>query len=255
MFLIIGAVGVVLAAGFWAFYRSPAESKRLSEEEYRHILAGRDDEEAAEVKLPWLSFFTYPQTWGMILGFFSSIWIWNIFITFLPLFLQDTLGVSIAATGWAAAVPYLAAAIRAIFAGRITVVLARRHGLSSIRSKKAVLVEGCISLRALLCIVPFVRNPALALVVLSLAVAVVAAIQSQSWAISSDIVPDSHAARFGGIMNFGGYFGGALAPIATGIIVDTTGTYTPAFLASGVIAALGGLCYAFLVRRPVRAAT
>ena len=253
MFLIIGAAGVVLAAAFWAFYRSPAESKHLSEEEYRHILAGRDDEETADVTLPWLRFFTYPQTWGMMLGFFSSIWIWNIFITFLPLFLQDTLGVSIAATGWAAAVPYLAAALGAIFAGRITVVLARRYGLSSIRSKKAVLVVGCIALGVLLCIVPFVHDLALALVVLSLALAVVAAIQSQSWAISSDIVPDSHAARFGGIMNFGGYFGGALAPIATGVIVDVTGAYTLAFLASGVIAALGGLCYAFLVRRPVHA--
>ena len=253
MFLIIGVAGVVLAAAFWAFYRSPAESRRLSEEEYRHILAGRDDQETEGVKLPWLRFFTFPQTWGMMLGFFSSIWIWNIFITFLPLFLQDTLGVSIAATGWAAAVPYLAAALGAIFAGRITVVLARRYGLSSIRSKKAVLVVGCIALGVLLCIVPFVHDLALALVVLSLALAVVAAIQSQSWAISSDIVPDSHAARFGGIMNFGGYFGGALAPIATGVIVDVTGAYTLAFLASGVIAALGGLCYAFLVRRPVHA--
>lgn len=253
MFLIIGVAGVVLAAAFWAFYRSPAESRRLSEEEYRHILAGRDDEEAAGVKLPWLRFFTFPQTWGMMLGFFSSIWIWNIFITFLPLFLQDTLGVSIGATGWAAAVPYLAAAIGAIFAGRITVVLARSHGMTSIRSKKAVLVIGCIVLGVLLCIVPFVHDLALALVVLSLALAVVAAIQSQSWAISSDIVPDSHAARFGGIMNFGGYFGGALAPIATGVIVDSTGAYTLAFLASGVNAALGGLCYAFLVRRPVHA--
>ena len=253
MFLIIGVAGVVLAAAFWAFYRSPAESRRLSEEEYRHILAGRDDEEAAGVKLPWLRFFTFPQTWGMMLGFFSSIWIWNIFITFLPLFLQDTLGVSIGATGWAAAVPYLAAAIGAIFAGRITVVLARSHGMTSIRSKRAVLVIGCIVLGVLLCIVPFVHDLALALVVLSLALAVVAAIQSQSWAISSDIVPDSHAARFGGIMNFGGYFGGALAPIATGVIVDSTGAYTLAFLASGVIAALGGLCYAFLVRRPVHA--
>ena len=55
-------------------------------------------------------------------------------------------------------------------------------------------------------------------------------------------------------MNFGGYFGGALAPIATGVIVDSTGSYTLSFLVAGVIAALGGLCYAFLVRRPVHAA-
>ncbi|MCW1805117.1 MFS transporter [Brachybacterium squillarum] len=253
MFLIVGLAGVVLAAAFWAFYRSPEHSKHLSEEEYRYILAGRDDEETAGVKLPWLRFFTYPQTWGMMLGFFSSIWIWNIFITFLPLFLQDTLGVSIVATGWVAAVPYLAAAMGAILAGRVTVVLARRYGMTSIRSKKTILVSGCIALGVLLCIVPFIHSLAFALLVLSLALAVVAAIQSQSWAMSSDVVPDSHAARFGGIMNFGGYFGGALAPVVTGIVVDTTGSYTPSFLLAGVIAALGGLCFAFLVRKPVHA--
>src|SRR5690625_475515 len=76
-------------------------------------------------------------------------------------------------------------------------------------------------------------------------------LQAQSWAISSDIVPDSHAARFGGIMNFGGYFGGALAPIVTGAVVDATGSYTPSFLVAGLIAVLGGLCYGFMVRKPI----
>jgi len=251
MFLIIGAAGVLLAVAFWAFYRAPEDSKHLSDDEYRHILAGRDDATEESVKIPWLRFFTYPQTWGLMLGFFSTIWIWNIFLTFLPLFLQNTLGVSIASTGWVAAVPYLAAALGAIFAGRVTVVLARRYKLSSMLSKKVILVGGCVALGVLLCIVPFVHNLALALLVLSLALAIVAAAQAQSWAISSDIVPDSHAARFGGIMNFGGYFGGALAPIVTGVVVDATGSYTPSFLVAGVIAVLGGVCYGLLVRKPI----
>lgn len=70
-------------------------------------------------------------------------------------------------------------------------------------------------------------------------------------ALTSDIVPDTHAAQFGGIMNFGGYFGGALAPLVTGVIVDKTGSYTPSFLVSGVIAVLGACVYGFMVRRPV----
>lgn len=254
MFLIIGAAGIVLAAAFWAFYRSPEHSKHLSDEEYRHILAGRDGGgEEEPVKIPWLRFFAYPQTWGIMLGFFSSIWIWNIFLTFLPLFLQSTLGVSIANTGWAASVPYLAAALGAIFAGRVTLILARKYAMTSMGSKKTILVGGCVALGVLLCLVPFVQNLALALVVLSLALALVAAVQAQSWAISSDIVPDSHAARFGGIMNFGGYFGGALAPIVTGMVVDATGSYTPSFLVAGVIAALGGVSFGLLVRKPIHA--
>jgi MFS family permease len=251
MFFIVGLAGLVLAVAFWAFYRAPEESKRLTEEEYRYILAGRDDTTQPKPHLPWIKFFTYTQTWGMMLGFFSSIWVWNIFITFLPLFLQDTLDVSIAKTGWVAAIPYLASAITGIYTGRLTIVLVRRRGMTAFGSKKTILIGGSIGLGILLCIVPFVHNLAWALVVLCAALGLVAAVQAQSWALTSDIVPDTHAAQFGGIMNFGGYFGGALAPVATGIIVDKTGSYTASFLASGVIAVLGACFYWLMVRRPV----
>ncbi|GAA2183105.1 MFS transporter [Brooklawnia cerclae] len=255
MFLIIGVLGLCLAVGFWAFYRSPEESKRLSDEEYRHILAGRDDVTKPKQHLPWARFFTYRQTWGMMLGFFTSIWIWNIFITFLPLFLQDTLGVSVASTGWVAAVPYFVAAISGIYSGRITLKLARDRGMTSIRSKKSVLITACIGLGVLLVVVPFAHNLVVAVVILCLALGLVAAIQSQSWALTSDIVPDTHVAQFGGIMNFGGYFGGALAPVVTGLIYDRTGSYTPTFIVAGGIAALGALFYAVLVRKPIVAET
>ena len=52
-------------------------------------------------------------------------------------------------------------------------------------------------------------------------------------------------------MNFGGYFGGALAPVVTGMVVDKTGSYTPSFLVAGVIAALGAVFYGLLVSRPI----
>ncbi|BBY27082.1 MFS transporter [Mycolicibacterium sediminis] len=255
MFLIIGLVGLILAVAFWAWYRAPEDSKRLSDEEYRHIVAGRDDTTQPKAHLPWIKFFSYTQTWGMMLGFFTSIWIWNIFITFLPLFLQDTLGVSIAKTGWVAAIPYLAAAITGIYAGRLTVTLVRRRGMTAFGSKKAILIGGSIGVGILVCIVPFVHNLAWAIVVLCAALGLIAAVQAQSWALTSDIVPDTHAAQFGGIMNFGGYFGGALAPVLTGVIVDRTGSYTPSFLLAGGIAILGACFYGFMVRRPLSVPT
>lgn len=255
MFVVIGGLGVLVAIAFYIFYKSPEEARSLSEEEYRHILAGRDEPDAAAVNIPWLTFFKYRQTWGMMLGFFTSIWIWNIFITFLPLFLQDTLGVSIGKTGWVAAIPYLAAAIAAIYGGRITLMLVRRKGKSAMGSKKLVLVLAAIMTGILLIIVPFVHSLTWALVVLCLALGLIAIIQSQSWALTSDIVPDTHAARFGSIMNFGGYFGGALAPVITGIVVDRTGSYTPSFILAGVIAALGALFFGLMVSKPIEAST
>lgn len=250
MFLTIGVAGLILVACFWAFYRSPENSKRLSEEEFAHIKAGRDDTSKEGPTIPWAKFFTYRQTWGMMLGFFSSIWIWNIFITFLPLFLQDTLGVSIAQTGWVAAIPYLASAIGGIYTGRVTLILARKHG-NPLESKRVVLIIGCVVLAGLLVIVPLVHNLTGSLIVLCFALAFIAGIQSQSWALTSDLVPDAQAAQFGGIMNFGGYFGGALAPVVTGMIVDRTGSYTGAFFAAAAVALSGAFFYGILVRKPV----
>lgn len=250
MFVIIGIAGLVLAASFYVFYKSPEESKRLSDEEYRHILMGRDDESAPKANIPWLSFFQYRQTWGMMLGFFTSIWIWNIFITFLPLYMQTTLGVSIVKSGFYAAIPYLSAAICAIYGGHVTMIFVRR-GYSAMESKKRVLIFSALACGAILCLIPFVQNLLQAEIVLSLSLGLIAIIQSQAWALTSDIVPDTHAARFGSIMNFGGYFGGALAPVITGIIVDRTGSYSPSFIIAGVIAALGAIFFSTLIREPI----
>ena len=39
-------------------------------------------------KISWFGLFKHRQMWGMMAGFFCVIWIWNIFITFLPLYLH-----------------------------------------------------------------------------------------------------------------------------------------------------------------------
>lgn len=251
MFVVVGAMGIILAAAFFVYYRSPEESKHLSREEYRYILTGRDDPTEKPAHLPWLKFFARPQTWGMMLGFFTSIWIWNIFLTFLPLYLENAYGVSIAMTGLLAALPFLAAGVGEVLGGRVTLILVRRFGYSPMRSKKAAIITSAIIIGILLLITPLLDSLVWAIVVLCVALGLIAVLQGQSWALTTDIVPDSHAARFGSIMNFGGYFGGALAPILTGVIYDQWHTYAPSFIIAGIIAIAGAGFYAFLVRKPI----
>ena len=57
---------------------------------------------------------------------------------------------------------------------------------------------------------------------------------------------------FGAIQNFGGYFGGAFAPLLTGVIADATGSYAPSFVIGGIIAALAAVAYTVLVREPIK---
>ncbi len=76
---------------------------------------------------------------------------------------------------------------------------------------------------------------------------------SSAWATVPIAAPSQYTASLGSIQNFGGYLGGALAPVVTGLIVQRTGGFSPALLLSAGISALSAAAYLFLVRQPIQA--
>jgi cyanate permease len=58
-------------------------------------------------------------------------------------------------------------------------------------------------------------------------------------------------ASLGAIQNFGGFLGAAMAPIVTGIILDTTGKFTNVFLLGAALLMIGALSYGLFVRKPL----
>ncbi len=188
----------------------------------------------------------------MMAGFFCVIWIWNIFIVFLPLYLQEERGVSIANSGWLAAVPYLGAAILGITGGWVMTRYAKKAGRDPLLAKRHVMSVAAVIAGILICLIPFVDSLPLALAVMTVALGFVATMQAAAWAMPGDIVDNSQVASVGAIQNFGGYFGGAFAPLLTGVIADATGSYAPSFVIGGIIAALAAVAYTVLVREPIR---
>ncbi|WP_434676791.1 hypothetical protein M1D82_11605 [Pseudomonas sp. D4-18] len=71
-----------------------------------------------------------------------------------------------------------------------------------------------------------------------------------TWSLISVAVPSRMVASLASIQNFGGYFGGAFAPVVTGIVVQQTGSFTNALVISAVIAVIGAACYFFLAKLP-----
>jgi cyanate permease len=64
--------------------------------------------------------------------------------------------------------------------------------------------------------------------------------------------PSTFTASLGSIQNFGGYLGGALAPMLTGFIVQRTGSFSQALLLSAAITVAGGIAYLVLVGGPIQ---
>lgn len=77
---------------------------------------------------------------------------------------------------------------------------------------------------------------------------------STAWAMAPVAAPANCTASIGAVQNFGGYFGGALAPMVTGFIVQATGSFVPALLIGAAVALCAGVGYFFIVGDPIPAA-
>ena len=71
-----------------------------------------------------------------------------------------------------------------------------------------------------------------------------------AWSLATVAAPPSRIASLGALQNFGGFLGGALAPILTGYIAQTW-SFVPALLTGAGIAFVGAMSYLFLVVRPI----
>jgi MFS family permease len=97
----------------------------------------------------------------------------------------------------------------------------------------------------------FTPNLTLAILYISLAMYFINIASGGAWALVSVAAPRRLVASLGSLQNFGGYFAGSLAPVITGVIVDTTHSFVNALLISAGVALAGAFAYAFIVRDPI----
>jgi MFS family permease len=75
---------------------------------------------------------------------------------------------------------------------------------------------------------------------------------AMGWALVSVAAPENNTGSLGSIMNFGGYLGGALAPMITGFIVQATKSFVPALLLGATIGLASALVYVLVLPdRPI----
>ncbi|MBT2605818.1 MFS transporter [Bacillus sp. ISL-53] len=254
LFYITGVIGIIFAIGFVIFYKNPEKSQKLSKEEFEYIKSegGGVEQGIQSSKIKWGSLFKYRSVWGMILGFFCTIWIWNIFLVFLPLYLFDVHHVSLKEMGIYAGIPWLGGIFGNIFGGYLTKKLVDKGITTPIKAKRTLISICAILAAIVVCAVPLVKGLAITLLLLTLALCFISAITGSAWALAGDIAPPSMVASVGAIQNFGGYFGGAFSPVVAGMIVDATGSYSLAFISGGLIAGCAAICYWFIVKHPIQ---
>jgi hypothetical protein len=120
--------------------------------------------------------------------------------------------------------------------------------MAPIASRKLLTIVGLVIMELSTFVAAETPNNVIAVASISVAVFFGFWSSGTSWALANACAPVNYAASLGAIMDFGGFIGGALAPMVTGFVVQGTGTFVPALLVAGVIGLLSALAYLILIQ-------
>jgi sugar phosphate permease len=250
MFAIMGILGLVAAVVWYLIYRDPGEVA-LTPEENRYRAEGEQAREIRQLTFrDWISMFRFPTTWGLVVGYFGVIYVQWVFYAWMPGYLEIERHMSVAHTGIAAGIPYIFAVAGSLTAGWLVDYLVR-HGVSPINSRKLPLCTALVIEVLFVIAVALVPGNTLAVACLSGALFFGTAATTYAWTLVTIVAPANCTGSLGALQNFGGYIGGAFAPLITGLIVQETGSFVPALFGSAAMALFAAIAYFLLVRGPI----
>ncbi|ULR30819.1 MFS transporter [Dickeya fangzhongdai] len=250
MFIAIGLAGIPLLLVWLKFYREPTAAEERDIHAGTTAAAAASGDEAAKNQPGWGALFRHKTTWFMILGNFSIMFTIWVYLTWLPGYLEKSLGFTLKQTGWIASIPFLAGILGVLCGGAISDRLIRR-GVNTITARKIPIVLGAALAACFVAPIPFVSNTSMSILLLSLGYFCSQLPSGVIWTLATDIAPKEQVASLGAIQNFGGFLGAASAPIITGVILDATGMFTNVFFLGAGLLMLGALSYGLFVKKPI----
>jgi len=248
MFITMGIAGLAIGFTFYSLHRDP-KHLRLTKAELEYLSStGRETQPMAWRQ--WGRMFGFSTTWGMVCGFFGLVYMSWLYFAWLPQYLEIQWHLSIARTGWIAAIPFTCGVVGSVIGGRVCDALSRR-GFSTINSCKVPLV--CALSGVVLCTVlaAYSSSSLLAVIYISMSMFLIMAGSTAAWAMATVAAPRNYAASLGSIQNFGGYLGGTLAPTVTGYMVQATASFQSALLVAAGVALLAALGHLVFVKEPI----
>jgi MFS transporter, ACS family, hexuronate transporter len=242
----IGASLALVVMLIWFFlYRVPAQHSRLSEQERNYILS--DQPVVTTPPRPWLSFFRHRQVRALIAARFFTDPIWWFLISWLPNYLKNERGFSLALIGLFAWIPFLFADIGNLSGGGASSLLIRK-GWSVDRARKTVMITSALLIPIGVFAVVNTTSDAIAIAAIS-----IIAFAFQSWIVNvltlpSDCFPRQDVGSVAGIGGMAAGIASILFTLLVGWMVDNF-SYTPVYLLVGLMGPLGAALFLLIMKR------
>ena len=248
MFITIGLAGLAMGLAFYWLHRDP-EQLQLSAAEIEYLSGSERERQPISLR-DWRRLFGFKTTWGMLCGFFGISYLSWLYFAWLPQYLEIQWHLSIARTGWLAAIPFTCGVVGSLAGGRICDVLSRR-GLSTINGCKIPVVCALFAVVVCTSLAAYSSRSVLAVGYISLSLFVIYVGSAAAWTMTTVAAPENYAASLGSIQNFGGYVGAAIAPVVTGYTVQATASFREAMLIAAGVALIAGIGHLLLVKDPI----
>jgi len=185
------------------------------------------------------------SAWGTFIALFCLNYGWYFLLTWLPTYLVEERHFTIRMMAILGSLPFWGSAFMSSLAGWVSDRLVER-GYSVTKVRKGFAAAGM-----LLCtsVMPaaLVKDPMLALVLISIAGLSLGLTTSNNWAITQTLAGASAAGKWTGAQNCFGNFAGVTAPYVTGVIVSATGSFYLAFVTVTIFLVLGAISYVFII--------
>ena len=237
-FPIFGSVGMIWAAAwFWWFRDDPREHRSVNAAELA-LIGG--EPEMPHPPVPWRALVTNRGVLALGAMYFSAIYGWYFYITWLPRYLLRARGFDLATMGWLAMLPLLGTATGALVGGWISDLLVRRFGL-----RLGLRVPGLVGLPvgALFMLSAIATPDGVTATFLFTGAAGCAALGiAPAWSVCLAI-GGRHAGVVSGAMNTFGNLGGALMPWVMGHMLDAYGSWDVSLYSVAALYGVAALCW------------
>jgi len=246
-FIITGFLGFIWLFFWFKNYYIPQEHPKLSQEEKNLILedeAKTDEATGAQTKTSFWKLMARKETWGCFCAriFIDPVTYFLLF--WVPKYLQDVQGFSLAELGVMAWLPYAAMGIGTILGGMIPKWLIEKHSWSLDRARKTMMFSASTAIILLCTLLYYGASAPIAITALSLVM-----FSHGTWAnitLPSEIYPKNVQATITGV---GGTLGGITSVVSQKLIGATIATYSylPIFIYIGGAYMFTFICVLLLI--------
>jgi MFS transporter, ACS family, hexuronate transporter len=250
-FIIIALIGIVWVVAWYAIATDhPAQNNRVTAEEQAEYAAGQHTQPpASATRQPLGQLIARPAVLATAFAFFGYSCILFFFLTWFPTYLVSARHLSIASMSFATTIPWLVGFIGLMVGGPLCDLIFRLTG-NPILARKLVLVVCLLVAAAGIALAGLADTVFSAVALMTVSVFFMYLTGNTYWAIILDTIEQDRVGGVSGFVHFIANCGGIVAPLATGFIVQQTGSFLAAFVATGAIAVLGALGVVVFVRAP-----